>query len=105
MLAAYARGVPTFLPPEDAHFDIRDGLPVLLLEVDAPHDVETDGWSLLNRSTLVVVDGPGDTGFLLPRMTAGGDAAPAGWDEAVERAGSVQVLFRDSSTIVARVLA
>jgi hypothetical protein len=45
--------------------------------------------------TMCVVDGPGDAGFLLPRMSPTGDLAPAGWDEAVERSGGCTVVFRE----------
>ncbi|MGW4944411.1 hypothetical protein ACWEOZ_22795 [Actinoplanes sp. NPDC004185] len=85
--------MPTMLPPDAARFEIRDGVPVLALAADVPAHAATGDWSLMNRVTLVVVDGPGDEGFLLPRMTPGGDSAPAGWDEAVERAGGSQVIF------------
>jgi hypothetical protein len=64
----------------------------------------TDGWSILNRATLLVVDGPGEEGFLLPRkMGPDGDLAPEGWEAAVASAGSVQVLVsgaRVAATII-----
>lgn len=70
---------------------IADGAPTITL-----HGVTistTDGWSFLNRATLLVVDGPGDEGFLVPRQTGpDGDLAPEGWDAAVASARSVRVL-------------
>ena len=81
------------LPPEAARFEIRDGAPVLALGVDVPDSLDAADWGVMNRLTLIVVDGPGDAGFLLPRMTPGGDAAPDGWDDAVDSAGGVQVVF------------
>ncbi|MEV4705764.1 hypothetical protein [Actinoplanes sp. NPDC049316] len=85
--------MPQMLPPEAARFVVRDGAPTVALSVDVPADVITGEWSLINRLTLVVVDGPGDAGFLLPRLTPAGDAAPEGWDEAVDRAGGSHVAF------------
>jgi hypothetical protein len=85
--------MPNMLSPDAARFEIRDGVPVLALAVDVPADAAAGEWSLMNRVTLVVVDGPGDEGFLLPRMTAGGDTAPEGWDAAVDRAGGSQVIL------------
>ena len=81
------------LPPEAARFEIQDGTPVLALAVEVPADVAAAEWTVLNRLTMVVVDGPGDAGFLLPRMKPDGDAAPEGWDEAVDRAGGSHVVF------------
>jgi hypothetical protein len=89
------------LPPEAARFEVRDAVPVLTLAVDVPGEVVDGPWALMNRLTLVVVDGPGDAGFLLPRLTPGGDAAPAGWDEAVDRAGGSHVAFT-SGAVFAR---
>jgi len=85
------------LPPEAARFEIRAGAPVLALDVDAPAALDDDKWGVMNRLTMVVVDGPGDAGFLLPRMTPAGDAAPDGWDEAVDQAGGVRVHFGGGS--------
>ena len=101
----HTRAMPDLLPPEAARFEIRDGAPVLALAVEVPADDAAGEWSLLNRLTLVVVDGPGDAGFLLPRMAAGGDAAPEGWDEAVDRAGGSHVIFGDAPAVFARSLA
>ena len=81
------------VPPEAAHFELRDGVPVLTLAVEPPAEPAAGDWGIISRLTLVVVDGPGDAGFLLPRLTPGGDAAPEGWDEAIARAGGSHVLF------------
>jgi hypothetical protein len=85
--------MPTALPPEAIRFEVRDGVPVLTLAVDPPTDLTPDGWSVLNRLTLFLVDGPGDAGFLLPRLSPEGDLAPTGWDEAVQRAAGSHVVF------------
>jgi len=88
-------------PSEAARFEVRDGLPVLTLAVDVPVELVGGPWGLMNRLTLVVVDGPGDAGFLLPRLTPSGDVAPPGWDEAVDKAGGSHVPFA-SGTVFAR---
>ena len=85
--------MPNLVPPEAARFAVRDGAPLLALDVEVPADLAAGPWVLMNRLTMVVVDGPGDTGFLLPRLTPHGDAAPDGWDAAVDRAGGSQVIF------------
>src|ERR1044072_6020387 len=78
--------VPSFVPPESCAFEIVNGQAVVRL---SGFTVEDDnGWSVLPRLTLVVVDGPGDEGFLLRRMDlTGADPAPPGWDYAVEAHG------------------
>ncbi|MFC7490462.1 MULTISPECIES: hypothetical protein [unclassified Knoellia] len=94
--------MPEYVDPDHATLSISDGQPTIELA-----DVEvssTEGWSFLHRATLLVVDGPGDEGFLLRRLSAqGGDVAPAGWDEAVASHGSVTVLA-SGARIVATVL-
>ncbi len=71
---------------------LADGAPTITLQGVTVST--TEGWSILNRATLLVVDGPGEEGFLLPRMTSpNGDLAPEGWDAAVASAGSVRVLL------------
>jgi hypothetical protein len=72
--------MPSFLPPDAARFEIRDGAPLITLAVGVPEDVAAGEWSLMNRLTLLVVDGPGDAGFLLPRLAGTGDSAPQGWE-------------------------
>ena len=83
--------MPQLLTPDRFTLLIERGSPVITLEgvsVSAG-----DGWSFLNRATVLVVDGPGDEGFLLPRMVnEGGDLAPEGWDAAVAGAGSVTIV-------------
>jgi hypothetical protein len=85
--------VPAFITPDSARFQLQDGVPVLTLAVDAPSAVGAGEWSVLNRLTLFVVDGPGDAGFVLPRFGEEGDIAPPGWDEAVAAAGGSHVVF------------
>lgn len=94
----------SFIPPEQVVFTVDGGVPVIRLSGVSVDGAGVDGagsdgagsdgagsWGLLNRLTLVVVDGPGDHGFLLARMGADGDAAPAGWDEAVAANGGAWV--------------
>ena len=70
---------------------IADGSPTITLQ--GVTISTTDGWSILNRATLIVVDGPGEEGFLLPRRTSPDrDLAPEGWDAAVASARAVQVV-------------
>lgn len=89
--------MPSFLTPESVRFEIRQGQPVLSLAVDVPDGPE-EGWTLLNRLTLCVVDGPGEAGYLFPRVggptgVPPGDLAPEGWDDAVDGAGGSTVVF------------
>ncbi|MFC7485395.1 hypothetical protein ACOCJ7_02625 [Knoellia sp. CPCC 206453] len=83
--------MPQFVDPDHVALTLRDGEPTITLR-----DVEVSSaevWSFLNRATLLVVDGPGDEGFLLRRLDGqGNDVAPAGWDDAVASHGSVTVL-------------
>jgi hypothetical protein len=82
--------MPQFLRPEQFTLSLEGGTPIIHLDgmtVSSSH-----GWSVLSRATLLVVDGPGDEGFLLGRMTSpGADLAPEGWDAAVSSAGFVEV--------------
>lgn len=78
------------LEPDRFSLSVVDGAPQITL--DGVTISATEGWSLLNRATLIVVDGPGDQGFLLPRHTGpDGDHAPEGWDSAVAVTRSVEV--------------
>ncbi|MFG2052869.1 hypothetical protein ACGFI9_02460 [Micromonospora sp. NPDC048930] len=85
--------MPAMLPPEFVRFELHGADPVLRLAVDPPADLRPEQWSLISRLTLCVVDGPGEAGYLTPRLGPQGDVAPAGWDEAVDRAGGSQVVF------------
>jgi hypothetical protein len=100
--------MPEFLPPESARFEVRDGVPVIVLAVD-PRAGAADGeWSVLSRMTMLIVDGPGEAGFLLPRFGSEGSVTPAGWDDAVDRASGSYVVFgtgADAPTVFARSLA
>jgi hypothetical protein len=87
--------VPDFLPAEAARLELHNGMPMITLRVHVPTDIAAGQWSLLNRATLLVVDGPGDAGFLLPRIGPTGDLAPVGWDPAVEHAAGAHVVFGD----------
>ena len=68
----------SFVPPEQCSFSLEDGDAVITLtEVTVS---ATEGWSPLNRATFVVVDGPGDEGFLVRRASPdGSDSAPDRW--------------------------
>jgi hypothetical protein len=82
--------MPQSLAPEQFTLSIADGAPTITLRGVTVSNA--DGWSFLNRVTLLVVDGPGEEGFLLPRLTSpDGDLAPEGWDAAVASTGSVEV--------------
>ena len=78
-------------------FDLADGIPLLRLPglpVEAPEEIQAEQWSLLSRTTVCVVDGPGEAGYVIARLGPdGSDAAPAGWDDAVERAAGSLVVF------------
>lgn len=98
----YVPVVPQFLEPDQFSLCVVAGVPQISL--DGVTISATDGWSLLNRATLIVVDGPGDEGFLLPRHTGpDGDHAPEGWDAAVAAQGSVEVYLADAQ-VSAKVL-
>ncbi|MFI8767830.1 hypothetical protein ACIGN6_23365 [Streptomyces sp. NPDC053792] len=103
------------LNPENTLF-VRGGTPVLLL-ADAPvHDALPlltasdgavplcEGWNIVPRLTLCVVDGPGDHGLVVPALAApvvGGaevDTASSGmgdWCADAEQAGGAVVLSLD----------
>jgi hypothetical protein len=83
--------MPSYLDPERVRLELVGGVPTITLS-DATLTVPS-GWSVLNRQTLVVVDGPGDEGFLLRRLDGEqGDLAPDGWDAAVAERGTVDVV-------------
>lgn len=97
------------MPPENTLF-VPGSTPALLLggapvhadlpAVDAPDGKVPvcEGWSVVPRLTLCVVDGPGEAGCVVPALMApvfGGAGGPddmAGWCEDVERAGGAVVL-------------
>ncbi|MCX4743952.1 hypothetical protein OG455_00225 [Kitasatospora sp. NBC_01287] len=100
------------LSPEKTLF-IRGTVPVLLLS-DAPvHALlpvlaapdgavpRCDGWSIVARLTLCVVDGPGEAGLVVPAMAApvidgtGGTPEMANWCADSEQAGGAVVLSLD----------
>ena len=83
-------GMPMSLTPDLVRFEVRDGAAVVRLLVEQPEEAAMDGWSLMNRLTLCVVDGPGDAGYLFPRL---GLDVPEGWDEAADKQGGALVLF------------
>ncbi|MEU5082413.1 MULTISPECIES: hypothetical protein [Streptomyces] len=103
------------LEPENTLF-VRGATPVLLLAGAPVHAAlppltapdlaipRCEGWSIVPRLTLCVVDGPGDHGVLVPALAApvagGSDdgTAPghmADWCDDTERAGGAVVLSLD----------
>jgi hypothetical protein len=88
--------MPDFLPPDQVQLSVESGVPTMTL--DGLRLAEFDGWSVLNRTTLILLDGPADAGFLIPRVGRdGSDLAPAGWDQALDALGAVEVVLRESS--------
>ncbi|MEV7526035.1 hypothetical protein [Streptomyces sp. NPDC091371] len=103
------------LTPENTLF-VRGTVPVLLLS-DAPvHEAlpvlaardgavpRCEGWSIVPKLTLCVVDGPGEAGLVVPALaapvidTTAGDAAAGDmgdWCEDAVRAGGAVVLSLD----------
>ena len=82
--------------PDGFTLVIEGGVPVV--RIPSASTSQLEGWSILNRATVVVVDGPGDEGFLLPRVAGDGDrdTAPDGWDEAVDAADSALAFLGDT---------
>ncbi len=69
--------MPDFLKPDQFILGIEDGVPTIALHGATVSN--TSGWSFLDRATLLVIDGPGEEGFLLPRMgRPNTDLAPEG---------------------------
>jgi len=98
----YFLEMPQFLTPDQFTLSIDDGAPTIALHGATVSN--TEGWSFLNRATLLVADGPGEEGFLLPRMAGPDvDLAPELWDETVASAGSVRLLAAGTQ-IMARVM-
>jgi hypothetical protein len=98
--------MPKFLTPDAVRFELLDDKPILRLPAPAPAAIEADRWFLMSGTTLCVVDGPDDAGYLVARFGAdGADAAPAGWDDAVARAGGSLVAFGDEPVAAAAFVA
>ena len=98
----YFLEMPQFLTPDQFALSIDDGAPTIALHGATVSN--TEGWSFLNRATLLVADGPGEEGFLLPRMAGPDvDLAPELWDETVASAGSVRLLAAGTQ-VMARVM-
>lgn len=90
-MSRYGLQMPDFLKPDQFTLSIEDGVPTIALHGATVSN--TSGWSFLNRATLLVIDGPGEEGFLMPRMDRPDtDLAPEHWDEAVASTGSVRLL-------------
>ncbi|MFJ3334049.1 hypothetical protein [Streptomyces sp. NPDC086766] len=103
------------LEPENTLF-IRGAMPVLLLAGAPVHDAlppliapdgavpSCEGWSIVPRLTLCVVDGPGDHGLVVPALAApvvgGADDGTASsgmgeWCADAEQAGGAVVMSLD----------
>jgi hypothetical protein len=104
-------GVPEFASPDHASFEILpSGIPFLLLDVDAgtlqqlplPTTDERDperaaslaDWQLISRTSSIIVDGPGEHGFLVGSPTD--LSASAAWASAASAFGGATVFFRRS---------
>jgi hypothetical protein len=85
--------VITVLDHEAVRLELRDGLPVVVLDVEVPAGVPDGEWKVMSLATLVAVHGPNQTAFMLSRLAREGDFAPDGWDEAIERVGVCLVFF------------
>jgi hypothetical protein len=88
--------MPQFVERGQVTFEVADSGPLLRLDVAPPPAsvLEGEGWSALVRLTLVVADGPGDTGYLVKRVERDSeDLAPKGWEEAVDRERALTVVF------------
>ncbi|MEU5187392.1 hypothetical protein AB0G83_09615 [Streptomyces klenkii] len=105
----FVRGATPVLLLADASASVHDALPVVT--APGPGAVPLcEGWSIVPKLTLCVVDGPGDVGGLIPAFAApvidgstGGTngtngtepADMADWCADAERAGGVVVLSLD----------
>ncbi|WP_367321812.1 hypothetical protein [Streptomyces sp. HUAS ZL42] len=96
----FVRGVTPVLLLADA--PVQDALPLLTAPDGAVPQCE--GWSIVPRLTLCVVDGPGEHGVVVPALAApvlgGADGGAASGDMAawcmdVEQAGGAVVLSLD----------
>ncbi|MDQ1009762.1 hypothetical protein QFZ82_004247 [Streptomyces sp. V4I23] len=97
-----------FLPRHNAHF-VMGPTPLLLLGGAPVHEFLPplhapdgrvplcDGWQLMPRLTMTVVDGPGDAGCLVQGAQAEDEAEEmSAWCSAVEQAGGAVVLSLDT---------
>jgi hypothetical protein len=91
----FVRGTTPALLLADA--PVHDALPVLITQDKAVPWCE--GWSIVPKLTMCVVDGPGEAGLVVPALAApvitDGAADPTGmadWCADAERAGGVVVL-------------
>ena len=71
-----------------------DGVLLPLLEsYDSGAPVRVAGWSVVARTTMCVLDGPGDQGFLVPTLAEIGQMDErAAWAQAVADSGGLLVL-------------
>jgi hypothetical protein len=88
--------MPELLPPEAAGFEVRDGVPVIVLAVELPEQVVEGEWSVLRRMTMLVVDGPGESGFLLPRLGPHRATARDHWPKARSVASAKEPIDENS---------
>ncbi|MER7516948.1 hypothetical protein [Streptomyces sp. NPDC126499] len=88
----FVRAAPPLLVLTEA--PVHDALPPLG-PTDADGEVpRCEGWGIVPRLTLCVVDGPGDHGTMIPSLAAPvlGDGDLADWCEDAERAGGAVVI-------------
>lgn len=88
--------MPEMIPPEAVTLCVEHGEPVI--RIAGARAREVDGWGFLHRRTLVIIDGPGDEGFLVPRAVAADAPDPdeEEWDAALSTATTVKVRFTDT---------
>lgn len=76
-----------------------------MVELEGVTVQEVDGWSLLNRATLMAIDGPKDEGFLVARFDRTNyDRAPSDWDRTVAAHGGAWMLLDSGQSIFARAI-
>ncbi len=76
---AYSGRMSVIVPTRLVTLTLVGGTPLITLPEAGV--TTTEGWSVLNRPSFIVIDGPGEEGFILARLP--GDAPP-GWDDAIE---------------------
>ncbi|WP_250035038.1 hypothetical protein [Paractinoplanes maris] len=83
----------TFLTAESARLELHDGKPLIRAAVSPPAESLAAEWSVISLVTTLIVDGPGDLGFLMARFGDDGIETPTGWEEAVAASGGSHVQF------------
>ncbi len=113
--------MPELLQPEAVSFTLTGGVPEITLAVPAPvspvspvspgspvspvspvSSVSPGDWSILVMVTVLVIDGPGDLGYLIPRFGPAAADVPESWESAVTTAGGAHVRFNTGAPFFAR---